>query len=387
MSDNKTITLYPSNWLYNAGVIGLISVLEKADIKISEIAHDDGSVDINLNEFSKTKGIENISQKIPLLGWLWLKNSWDQLANKKATTENEIISEIWGKLFNVQYRGFFNANTKLLYASSKTSKALIEQFSDFIYSFESEGTKQIHCQFCNSLRNANYKNKFTSEHSNILGGSAGIKGVPNSFWNMNSDASMQICDICSFVLLNHHLALTKLSDNSEIFINTPSFKIMYELNKVLKESYGKTNKEELYSKREMLAMTVIEQSNKIKSTLGMWTGMNIEIVTKKRDEIEFFSLPYEIIKIISDRNIAALLSELGEFRILNMILNKNFSSLIDFAYKLIRVSTKNFMERNKSEKDLINDLLFKSSNKMNLTNTANKILKLYSLIEEKNKRS
>ena len=69
--NEKVITLYPSNWLYNAGVVGLIRVLEKASIKISGIARDDGSADINLSEFSKTRKIENITQKIPLLGWLW----------------------------------------------------------------------------------------------------------------------------------------------------------------------------------------------------------------------------------------------------------------------------------------------------------------------------
>jgi CRISPR-associated protein Cst1 len=384
--NEKTITLYPSNWLYNAGVVGLMQTAEKVNSG-SLIAGDNGSVSIDLSKLSESKAIDNATQKISRLGWYWLKGSWDQLTKKEAVTEKEIIAEIWGKLFNVHYRGFFNANTKLLFTESKKSKAIIEQFNDFIDSFEMSSDNKVQCQFCNTKSNANYKNRFTSEHSNVLGGSAGIKGVPNSFWNMNSDASFLICDFCSFVLLNHHLALTKLSDYSEICINAPSFKLMYELNKIVKESYGSTNNEEPRNKRELLAMTIIEHSNKIKTTLGMWAGMNIEIVTKKRNEIEFFSLPYEIIKIISDRNIAALLSELGEFRILNMILNKKFSGLIDFAYKLIRVSTKNYMERNKSEKDLINDLLFKSDNKMNLTSTANKILKLYSLIEEKNKRS
>lgn len=386
MSEN-TITLYPSDWLYNAGVVGLMRNIENINTSIYESAFDDGSLKINLGEFSKSIEIENVPQKIPLIGWLWLKDSWDQLSKKEEITEKEIIGEIWGKLFNVQYRGFFNANTKLLFTPSKTSKALVEQFSEFIYSINSRSERQIHCQFCNTISNANYKNRFTSEHSNIWGGSAGVKGVPNSFWNMNSNASMQICDFCSFVLLNHHLALTKLSDNSDIFINAPSFKVMYELNKIVKKSYGSSNSEESRSKRETLAMTVIEQSSKITSTLGIWTGMNIEIVTKKRDEIEFFSLPYDVIKVISDRKIASIISELGEFKILNKIIDRKYYDLVDVAYKLLRVSVKGYKERNKSENDLVRALLFRFDNQKNLNETANKILKLYSLIEEKNKRN
>jgi len=171
-----------------------------------------------------------------------------------------------------------------------------------------------------------------------------------------------------------------LADYSEIFINAPSFKVMYELNNLVKETYGNASKEETRSKREILATSVIEYSRKITSTLGLWTEMNIEVVTKTRNGIDFFSLPYDVIKIISDRKIAALLSELGEFKILNKVLDRNFSELTEIAYLLLRESTKDFNNRNN---DLIKGLLHRWENQNNITQTANRILKLYSLIEEK----
>ncbi|MHB8338547.1 MAG: hypothetical protein ACYDEE_14120, partial [Ignavibacteriaceae bacterium] len=112
---------------------------------------------------------------------------------------------------------------------------------------------------------------------------------------------------------------------------------------------------------------------KIKNEKGQWD-----------DRIEYYSLPSDVIKIISDRGIASILSDLGEFRILNIVLNRNYSQLTEIAYKLLRESTKDYDKRNKK---LIDDLLYRWDNRKNLTETANKILMLYSLTEDKIRRS
>ena len=364
MSD-KTITLYPSNWLYNAGVMGLINSIEMIEQKeIYQYTPSSGEVEIKLPFFNKLNTpkryfVEDKEQKIASL---ICKNQFYK--NYLQPLQKETFSLFVRKLDNAENNGSCQICNNGFYLTSEDQNE--------INVFDPAKAK-----FLDRIKT------FNMVQNSELGPS--VTEFPNGFWNMNQGTS--ICHLCNFILIHYHLALTKLSDYSEIFINAPSFKLMYELNKIVKESYGSTNNEESRNKRELLAMTIIEHSNKIKTTLGMWAGMNIEIVTKKRDEIEFFSLPYDIIKIISDRNIAALLSELGEFKILNMILDRKSAGLIDFAYKLLRISTKDFNERNKSEKDLINDLLFRFENKTNLTRTINKILKLYSLIEDKNKRS
>jgi CRISPR-associated protein Cst1 len=258
----SSITLYPSNWLYNAGVIGLIRVLERIEGVPTSSIGAGGSVTIDLSTtLSGSHTIENQGEKfkIPLLALHWLLESWEQLTEKQEKSESERIKEVWGKLFNAWYRGFFNADTRYLFKASKRSKALILQLSDFLESLLDQDVDEGRnsCSFCLGNSNFKYKNIFTSEHSKQLGASSGEKGVPNSFWNLNPDQSLHVCDFCSFVLLNHHLALTRLSDGSEIFINAPSFKVMYYLNKFAREVFGALS-EEMHSKRNILAMSVIE---------------------------------------------------------------------------------------------------------------------------------
>lgn len=351
---NNTIILYPTNWLYNAGVVGFISTIS------SGFEFIDGTVQIEPELFSQ----------------LDIKNNY---------FDKTKIINLKGK--NEYYPNFIDAKGNQL-----------PTFIKFIKSFPNLIQTGC-CHVCNNahnipndkideLRNDNDAAKkffikiksFNMIHSKMLGPSEGE--FPNGFWNMKQ--SLEICHLCNFILLHQHIPLTKLSDNSQIFINAPSFKVMYELNKLVKETYGARSSEESKSKREILATSVIEYSRKITSTLGLWTEMNIEIVTRTKEGIDFFSLPYEIIKIISDRNIAALLSELGEFKILNKVLDQNFSDLTEIAYLLLRESTKDFNDRNK---DLIKGLLYRWNNQSNLTQTANKILKLYTLIENKIKRS
>jgi len=357
MSEDKTITLYPSNWLYNAGVVGLLKSFEMVEqIKVDDLFGKAGEVIIQLPFFN-------------------------QLNIQERYFSDSKISSLVGK--NLLYKNFLQATQK-------------ETFIEFVKRFDRINLSGI-CNICNSAMNlsdadikqineidpgkAKFLNRiinFNMVQNSELGPSE--TEFPNGFWNMRQ--SVKVCHLCNFILIHHHLALTKLSDYSEMFINAPSFKVMFELNKIVKETYGSANNEESRNKREILAASVIEYSRKLQSTIGLWSGMNIEIVTKSKEGIDFFSLPYDTIKIISDRKIASALSDLGEFRILDIVLSRKYSQLTELAYKFLRESTKT-----KRNDDLLKQLLYRSSNRYKLTETANKILLLYSLIEEKIKRS
>ncbi|MAT56762.1 MAG: hypothetical protein CMF23_02170 [Ignavibacteriae bacterium] len=382
---NNIITLYPSNWLYNAGVLGVLRILKKMGCNIEQNLMRDGTFLLDIELLSTFSPQKIREYELPLFGLHWLLESLEEVSPQPQLTQDEKIKKAWGMLFNVFYRGFFNANSNLFYTPSKTSTAIIEQFNNFLTSFIIEDANKTNCSFCQREANATYKNDFTSEHSNILGTSSGEKGVPNSFWNLNKNNSMNICDYCSMIIISGHLSRIKMHGNSEIFINAPSFKVMYELNKLVKETFGSGNKLEARTKRDILATSVIEYTNKIQTSLGIWTGMNIEIVTKKNDLIEFYSLPYNVIKLITDRKIASLLSDLGEYNIYNKILDENYSVLIDISQKLLKLSTKEQLSTN--EKNLRNSLLNNWKNQTHLNSTANKILKLYSLIEDKLRRN
>lgn len=206
---------------------------------------------------------------------------------------------------------------------------------------------------------------------------------PNSYWCNNKSLTTKVCSFCKFLIIHHHLALTKLADGSQIFINAPSFKLMYELNRLVKSMFEASTLEEQRTKREILAISIIEYAAKIPVMLGYWTSMNIEVVIKTRDNIDFFSLPFEVVKIISNRNIAILLSEIGETKILNLILDQKYSELVELSYKILRVTLKKDDGKSKQDKSALNDFIKLDKNRKNLIEFSNKLLKLYSLIEEK----
>jgi CRISPR-associated protein Cst1 len=387
------IKLYPSNWLYNAGVVGLLRVLERNGKWINQKFfkfEESGEVIINIDELiSNEEEIECDSKKfrISKLGFYWLLESWEQLVDKKEGKDSdkkssEKIKEVWGKLFNTWYRGFFNANTEYLFKPperskkrSKESKELIYQLDCFLKSFDGENFDGENiCSFCSRKFNFAYKNVFTSEHSKFLGASKGVRGVPNSFWNFNPE--LYICNFCSFVLLNCHLALTPLPDGSEIFINAPSFKVMYYLNKYVQSLPKEGNKI-----KHLLGMSLIEFSTKLKAQLGLWTSMNIEVVIKYEAKIDFFSLPAEIVSLLNDHEISSLIYQIGEFKVLDIVLDGKFNKLIEDAYRLMKALMRD--QKSKADKEFLNEYFKKNQEDDERKEAVQNMLKLYALIEEK----
>jgi CRISPR-associated protein Cst1 len=347
----SSITLYPSNWLYNAGVIGLMRVLEELGEEIEKFIFKDGTVGLLI-----TKNSSEIFDK------------WVELSPKSKEGKSMVY-------------GFKNA-----YYANQTEKSIKHRIESLLgKSTYKSGKIEFSCSFCTSKikvkkTDATFLNQ---AFGNILLGSE--KSFSNMYWS--NSASDFICQQCEFIIMCHHLALTRLSDGSEIFINAPSFKVMYYLNKFAREVFGALS-EEMHSKRNILAMSVIEYATRIRATLGVWTGMNIEIVSKSKrgDQIEFFSLPYEVIQLLSDRRIAGLLSQIGEFSILNRVLDQDFSRLMETGYRLLRIGLKPDRERGKSENDFVNQTLRLGKNRRDPARVADQIFQLCALIEEKRNR-
>lgn len=372
------ITLYPSNWLYNAGVVGFLSCLERYDYLQNyngdRFGFNDNYVRINNQVFININVNDNYF-------------------------ENGKVINLKGK--NQYYPNFIDAKGN--------QKWVFEQFVKKFSIIKIDQTLQ--CSLCadpfyidkdninpqNINQKLDQKDQFFNKienlnmiHNKLLGPS---DKFPNAYWNMRD--KFPICHLCTFILIHHHLAFTKLSDDSEIFINAPSFKVMYEMNKLVKELFGK---EEIAGrqKREILAMSVIEYSRRLNVSLGIWNQMNLEIIQRsfkwdyskqppqKIFTIDAYSLPYQTVNLISDRKIASLLSEIGEFSVLNSILDNEEDRLLDTAYKLIRIGMKSAQDRNKSN-TLVNSFLNRESNKYDLLNVSQKILELYANIIERRK--
>ncbi|HWP93520.1 MAG TPA: hypothetical protein VNN20_15105 [Thermodesulfobacteriota bacterium] len=368
--ENK-ITLYPSNWLYNAGVVGFVRSIEIIENQLDKTYLDtDGrahieaqlfdELDVKRRYFSEDK-ISSIIGNAPIYR-NYLQSSW-----------KDAFPHFVKSLRNIRENS--NINCGLCLQKFSFDQAEIDFLKNQGLSKFLEGITKLDVRFHNDI--------------------APSQKFPNGFWNLNS--SIPICYLCSFIIVHHHLALTTLQDNSQIFINAPSFKVMYHLNKFLGDIYTKQGAKDV---RQILGMSVIEYATKIQATLGEWTGMNIEVVSKYRKkvantgnpnqdykvEIDFFSLPYEIIRILSDKEIANLLNSIGEFKVLNIVLDGKLTKLVEDAYRMLRIGLKPFNERNKSEKEFLNDYLRLSTNRSKPFLVAQKMLKLYASIEEKNKK-
>jgi len=360
------ITLYPSNWLYNAGVVGFLSCLDRNDYLGNYDGYkyrlENSYVKINNQVFSFIKVYENYFENgkvVNLKGRnAYYPNFIDVSGNQKWVFEKFVkaFSSVTGN----------NGNVCLLCSQ------LVYVDKGSITPQNNNQTQKQKEDFFNKIE------KLNMVHNNLLGPS---DKFPNAYWNLND--KFKICHLCAFILIHHHLAFTKLSDGSEIFINALSFKVMYEMNRLVKEIFGK---EEVSGKqkREILAMSIIEYSKRLNVSLGMWNQMNLEIIIKSSDGIDTYSLPYSVVNLISERKIASLLSDIGEFSVLNAVLNGEEDRLIDVGHKLIRIGLKS--DRDKSDNAILNSFLHRKSNKSNfLINTAQKIFELYANISERRK--
>ncbi len=390
----KTITLYPSNWLYNAGVIGLLRVLEfgKRTGKFQEnmfYLNKDGSVDIVRVSLGK---------------------SYDCIVEYHKYHKSELNEDfkIWGK--NKRYPNYIQPGQKEFFLNHYVPKlSLLSKIPNKKctwcegYFLPADTLRELK-EIWDKMRSKNkdveesfkkfmlQREVFQKIHME-LGGA--ITEMPNSFWNMKF--STPICHLCSYLVIYHHLALTTLKDNSSIFINAPSFEIMWHLNEYARKIYGK---EEVKEVRRILGMSLIEMARKLNVQLGRWTKMNIEVVSKYKvkigedkkgrpkykDIIDFFVLPYEIVDILSDREIASLLNDIGEFKVLNMVLDGRFDKILEFGERIMRIGLKPRNEWGKHEKKFIEEEIKLSKNKDgDLLEFSNKLFKLYALIKEKTK--
>jgi len=392
---NEEITLYPSNWLYNAGVVGFLRVLERVLEECGEdvenFLKDDGSVEVDVKKIN----VDRIFSEWDNLTKMTIKISYE---GKKGGTKNYYYSN--------QTEGSIRRRIELLFSHPNTTKRG-KEIEKVCFT----------CGYKEPIIKKGDVEHLSQSYSNILLSSQ--KTFPNSYWNLNSEN--YICSRCRFILMCHHLGLIQVfSDKNEIhqiFINAPSFKLMWRLNNYAQKLYGQNEKgkgknkkliknnyaQKLYghahSIKEILGISLIELARKQYIQLGKWEKMNIEVVVKHRvkrndeweDVIDFFSLPYEIVDLISNREIASLLNEIGEFKVLNYVLDGKFNMILEFGERIMRIALKPENERRKNEEDFIeedfiNENVKLKKNKDNLMTFSQNLFKLYALINDKTKK-
>ncbi|MEN3009361.1 MAG: type I-B CRISPR-associated protein Cas8b1/Cst1, partial [Pseudothermotoga sp.] len=88
------IILYPKNWFYNAGVIGLLRVLS-SEFRIDSWLKDDGSLVLDLNVFNKV-----------CKGKLYIPNAL--ICYVEYLTKDEDLEEWLSKTNSEKYKQFYN---------------------------------------------------------------------------------------------------------------------------------------------------------------------------------------------------------------------------------------------------------------------------------------
>lgn len=311
----KTIKLYPSNWLYNAGVIGLLKVLSKVDSddgSIKTSLENDGTVKINTNNLID----EHITK---------IFNSWVELSPKTRKEDKSLVYGSKTSLYaNQTEKSVKQRISKLLQINTKTV---------------ARNSNELSCSFCHEKEKTNKSNAafLNQAFSNIL--LASEKTFPNLYWNNLSNNF--ICSKCEFIIFCHHLSFIKSSYDYEIFINAPSFKVMWYLNKFAEQILSKNKS---YQLREILGISFMEFAQRVAITLGAWSMMSIEMVIKRYDQekkklvIDYYSLPYEISRVLLQKEIASLIKATREPFILEIVLNGNFDYLLTLSHKVLRHS-------------------------------------------------
>ncbi|MCS7307367.1 MAG: hypothetical protein NZ526_02310, partial [Aquificaceae bacterium] len=345
------IELYPGNWLYNAGVVGLLRVLSNIENSSDDFdLKEDGGVAIRRDLLDKAFQDKKIFQnqktkQVPLWHYWYLVETWSKYADKNPDSsdlenldkfKSNIYKPAVAKLFAQHgvYQNYYPPN-KINEKQGQHSG--LDYFVQYIgltsgkrvvlkHSNSSNGSK---CDFCLSTEYETHTidRMFTKELM------PSIK-MPNSYWNCLQEGLDKICSLCQFIIIHHHLVFTKIYDGSEIFINAPSFKLMYELNKLVKEIYSSKGKSK--SVRKILGMTLIQYAGKLWSNLGKWSQMNVEVVIRKGNAIDFYSLPYHTVNILSDREIAKLIGSIDESKILDYIISGKYEEILRSVYREMR---------------------------------------------------
>lgn len=349
------IKLYPSNWLYNAGVVGFLKVIDNNEnIEIAKNwLTNDGTVTIPREIFGPTKIKDQDLPKciIKLIEYLVVNIDIDEWLNKKdkqGKTYREKYKDFSEKMGDFGYKYILAGNK--LFASKTPYQNLVQlnewQSFEFINIVSSLGTyrekqSDLTCGLCssNSAKKPDSNSKlekrlfiFQEPHMRILAPSTGE--FPNAFWNLNT--SITICPLCAYLIIHHHIPFeNSTTQDGQIFINAPSFRVMWYLNKFAEQILSKNKS---YQLREILGISFMELAQKVFITLGAWSIMNIEMIIKRGTEIEYYSLPYEISRVLLNKEIASLIKETKEPVVLQTVLDGNFDYLLTLSHRALRYS-------------------------------------------------
>jgi CRISPR-associated protein Cst1 len=197
------------------------------------------------------------------------------------------------------------------------------------------------------------RSHFNNMHEKLLGG-FGLNS--NIFWN--NSPSFYICPLCIYLNLHHYIPFISTREG-QIFINASSFKVMWYLNKFAEEIFSRDKN---YDTRKILGLSLMEFSQRIQSSIGAWSMMNIEIVLIKRDNtIDYYSIPYNVSKILLNSQISSLISAINETYVFELVLQARYKDLIDLNHSIIRCLFASDFKKSLESNQFLNKKIYNKS--------------------------
>ena len=404
---SSKLSLYPTSWIYNAGVVGFLRVLDAMGEDVEGMLREDGGVEVETRilreKFRETPDDlkDTILEGLPSYWWSYLqqttgrKFSMDVCRRLKVSDLKELlISKIQkrekrkgGKIKIEEYK------VKSFYGCFREYKIIPKIEEQLVCIYNRKGKDEI-IDVCDLIPQNEWRDYLLHRYlRQVLGALNGIfqnminnsrwndlrkivddfrvrepftdtgkeeakegvcifcgyrgkvyplnfmfssdlfpaSGFPNSAWNLNSLS--YYCKKCEFFIIHRHIGMTNLAKNFAIFINAPSFKVMWYLNRYAREIYGREKAERV---ERILAMSLIEMTLRLNRELSRWAALNVEVVLKRGDEINFYSLPYRVVRVITNRKVASLLSEINQFDVLDLVLNGDFEGILRKGERMLR---------------------------------------------------
>lgn len=335
------LRLYPASWFYNAGVLGFLQLLQALGQDPRQYFQSDGTILLPIDP--QRRWIAGMHYSRLRRAWfimlLQLQRGYtEELA--KRNYANWIRNK---KLF---YKKDGSTSGKLFTNQDYYPNLSIKALDGRIEAFFTETHGGVHCTFCH--RSADKGEEYYQNFGKLLAASGST--FPNAYWD--NEPKDFVCPACVFLLMCHHLALIKLPNRTHLFINAPSFALMYQLNLYAHQVYQSRP-----DARELLATSLLRYSMGLTRQLASWHLMNIEIVLASSSGVDYFVLPYETALLLSEPKIASLLDQIEhgypELGILNYLLDRKYNKILERGEELLRKTVSGGTSRDRSFADKV----------------------------------
>lgn len=329
----RDVEIYPSSWYYNACVHGFLEVLawglgdKGKDIIEDQFLQDDGSVRIPgdlMEAVFSTKDIPApagyIFREVPddvkdlkRIAWWWV-----ELSNK--TEDKDPINMIQSTRLSM-----FGSN-KTFYPNLLpwNEKIPTNTFLNDWFTLTTEGN--LKCSFCDGPCEPVQGQKekvafFSNAVSKHLGSNLDV--FPNIYWDSQSNLIM--CSLCRSYLLFFHVI-----HNRRYYVNSDSISLNWYLNNLLKEKSAITRS----SQRAFFQ--ALRYDTQIRSTLGSWGLQNMELVTLEWDDTSVQPISKRLANLLLIPRIANLLGLISNSVVWDIVIQEQFSYLLNLGYKQLR---------------------------------------------------